>query len=166
MLYFITHSAILIASLFLSYSSFAQTVTKVIDGDTFKALWNGDTVTVRLCGIDSPESRDNAKARKDAERRGQDVALINAMGKRATQYVRKLLPPGTNVRLEFDVRERDKYGRMLAYVYLPNGALLNEQILIAGYGVPMTIAPNVRYAERFRIAHQRAVNERKGLYSR
>ena len=133
-----------------------QTVERVTDGDTFRILLNGKSEAVRLTGIDTPESKPNKKARKDADRTGQDLALIVRLGKRSTDYLKRTLPKGTKVRLEFDVRERDGYGRLLAYVYLPSGLMLNELILLEGYATPMTIPPNVKYADRFRAAHAKA----------
>jgi len=141
---------ILVLLLTLCYSTAsAQVVTKIVDGDTFKAAWNGDTVTVRLCGVDTPESKKNAKAKKDAARSGQDVVLITSMGKKSTEHLKSLLPIGTKVRFEFDVRDKDRYGRLLAYVYRDK-IFINERLLQDGMATTMTIAPNVKYAERFR----------------
>ena len=108
----------------LLHAENTYTVAKVIDGDTLK-LSNGERV--RLIGIDTPESRDNPKLRRDAERTGQDRQAIIAMGKRATEFTKKLVE-GKQVRLEFDVQQRDKYGRLLAYVYLEDGTFLNSSI--------------------------------------
>lgn len=141
------------AFLFLSLlasSSLAQTVTKVVDGDTFKIDWNGKTETVRLIGVDAPESRNNRKARKDAARSNKDLESLTALGKRSTEHLKHILPVGTPIRLEFDVRQRDRYGRLLAYVYLSDSSMLNESLIKSGYAVPMTVPPNVKYVERFR----------------
>lgn len=140
----------------------SQTVLKVIDGDTFKALWEGDTVSVRLCGVDTPESRKNAKAKKDARRSSQDLDAIIEMGKLSSSALRTLLPKGSNVRFELDVRTHDRYGRVLAYVYLQDGRMVNELLLKEGMATTMTIAPNVKYAERFREVERTARSQQKG----
>ena len=68
------------------------------------------------------------------------------------------------VRIELDVQARDKYGRLLAYVYLPNGKMLNEEIVKAGYGSPMTIPPNVKHQEAFLRAYRQAREKKRGLW--
>lgn len=90
-------------------------VKRVIDGDTLELI-NGERVC--LIGIDAPESKPNDKAKKDSERTGKDLETITKMGQEATEFVKGLVE-GKEVRLEFDVQQRDKYGRLLAYVYIP-----------------------------------------------
>ena len=91
------------------------TVQRVVDGDTLK-LSNGERV--RLIGVDAPESSNNPKLRRDVKRTGQVANEIIGMGKRAKKFTQNLIK-GKTVRLEFDVQQRDKYGRLLAYVYIP-----------------------------------------------
>jgi micrococcal nuclease len=62
----------------------------------------------------------------------------------------------TRKRIELDVEKRDKYGRLLAYVYLSDGKMLNEDIVKAAYANLMTIPPNVKYQERFLKAYRDA----------
>ncbi len=72
-----------------SKSSHAQqttTVVRVVDGDTLKVRYWGKEESIRLIGIDTPESRVNKKTKKDAKRSGQDIKTITSMGKRATEY--------------------------------------------------------------------------------
>ncbi len=79
---------------FLSSSLYAQqttTVTRIVDGDTLKVRYWGKEESIRLIGIDTPESRVNKKAKRDAKRSGQDIKTITAMGKRATEYVENLV---------------------------------------------------------------------------
>ncbi len=79
---------------FLSSSLHAQqttTVTRIVDGDTLKIRYWGKEESIRLIGIDTPESRVNKKAKRDAKRSGQDIKTITAMGKRATGYVEGLV---------------------------------------------------------------------------
>jgi len=142
----------------------AQTVVKIVDGDTFKAAWNGDTVTVRLCGVDTPELHANPKAKKDAARSGQDIETITAMGELAKDFLAKLIPPGTEVQFEFDVRDHDRYGRLLAYVSKPGYPSVNEVLVTSGYATTMTIAPNVKYADLFRQREREAREKKLGLW--
>lgn len=138
---------------------FTCTVQRVIDGDTF--ICSGQKV--RLTGVDTPESQENPRAHRQARTLG-DISTVLELGRKARTFSQSLLPPGTVVRLEFDVQKRDKYGRLLAYVWLPDGRMLNEVLLEEGYAVLLTIPPNVKYVERFREAQRRAREAGKGLW--
>jgi len=140
------------------------TVTRIIDGDTLKVFYLGGEESIRLIGIDTPESRVNKKTKRDAERSGQDIETIIAMGKRATEYVKSLVTAGDTVTIELDVQERDRYKRLLGYVYLSNGKMLNEEIVKAGYANVMTIPPDVKYKDRFLKAYKEARESKKGLW--
>ena len=140
------------------------TVTRIVDGDTLKVFYLEGEESIRLIGIDTPESRVNKKTKKDAKRSGQDVETIIAMGKRATEYVESLVKPGGLITIEFDVQERDRYKRLLGYVYLSNGKMLNEEIVKAGYASVMTIPPNVKYKDRFLRAYKQARERKIGLW--
>ncbi len=136
------------------------TVQRVIDGDTLK-LSNGEKV--RLIGIDTPESSSNPKLYRDAKRTGQDVETIKGFGKRATEFTRQLVE-GKQVRLEFDVQQRDKYGRLLAYVYLEDGTFINAEIIKEGYAQVMTVPPNVKYQDLFLKLQGEAMKNKRGLW--
>lgn len=167
----------------LSFSE-TYTVERVVDGDTIK-LSNGERV--RLIGIDTPESKPNDKAKRDSKRTGQDVETITKMGQEATEFLKTacVMLEGKKVRLEFDVEKRDKYGRLLAYVYFdyPPGVeleqvpdcyygyngdvtyvFINASIMMAGYATPMTIPPNVKYADLFKKLYQEAGRNLRGLW--
>ena len=122
-------------------------VERVVDGDTF-VLDNGERV--RLIGVNTPES---VKPGEEPE----------VYGKEASQYTKRMLE-GQRVRLEFDVSERDRYGRLLAYVYLEDGTFFNELLLTEGYAQVMTVPPNVKYAERFLAAERAAREAGRGLW--
>jgi micrococcal nuclease len=139
-------------------------VLSIVDGDTLKISYKGQNESVRLIGIDTPESRVNKKTKKDAKRSGQDIEAIIALGKRATAYVESLVKPGDNITIVFDVQERDRYGRLLCYVYLSNGKMLNEEIVKAGYANVMTVPPNVKYKDIFLKAYQVARESKRGLW--
>jgi micrococcal nuclease len=141
------------------------TVLYVTDGDTIKVKINGRKESVRLIGIDAPESRANDRAYKQALRSRADLETILALGKQSKQFLSQRLPASSTVQLEEDVQPRDRYGRLLAYVYLPNGMMVNEEILISGYASVLTIPPNVRYVERFTRAAKEARKAKRGLWT-
>jgi micrococcal nuclease len=135
-------------------------VSRAIDGDTLK-LSNNERV--RLIGIDTPEMHESEKLYRDSRKSGQDAKTIQALGKRSYAFTRSLVE-GKTVRLEFDVEKRDKYKRLLAYVYLPDGTFVNAEIVKQGYASLMTYPPNVKYADAFRRLYQQAREQRLGLW--
>ena len=148
-----------------AYATAPAKVVRVVDGDTLKVELNGRTENVRLIGIDTPESKVNKKAKKDAARSSQDIKTIVSLGKAATSFTKSIIKPGDLVDIEQDVQPRDRYGRLLVYVYLKSGKMLNEEIIAAGFASIMTIPPNVRYQERFLRAYRAAREERRGLWA-
>ena len=142
------------------------TVTRIIDGDIIQALYGGVEKRIRLIGIDTPESRVNRKAKKDkyANMSEHDIKTIIEMGKKAKAYVNSLIKRGDLITIEFDVQKKDKYGRLLGYVYLSNGKMLNEEIIKSGYASIMTIPPNVKYKDMFLKAYKHARDRKKGLW--
>lgn len=104
--------------LFCSQCSFAEEIDRVIDGDTL-VLTSG--VHIRLIGIDAPEVD-----HPDYGRKGEPY------GVEATNYLRTLLG-NKEIRLESGVEPKDKYGRTLAYVFLPDGLFVNRKMVEAGY---------------------------------
>jgi micrococcal nuclease len=139
-------------------------VIRVIDGDTIKMDIQGNTESVRLIGIDTPESRANGKAIRDSERSGRDMAAIISQGKEAAAFTCSRVKKGDSIRLETDVQQRDKYHRLLAYVWLSDGTMLNEAIVRAGYAQPATFPPNVRYQDLFLEAARDARKHERGLW--
>lgn len=123
-------------------------VTRVVDGDTIEIEGAGK---VRLIGIDTPET---VHPQKPVER----------MGKEATAAT-TVLALGKAVRLETDMQERDKYGRLLAYVWLPGGAMLNAELVRLGYAKVSTYPPNVKYQNRFLVLQREAVAAKRGLWA-
>ena len=109
-------------------------VTRVVDGDTIKV----GNERIRLIGIDTPESKHS------------DESKNVPMGETAYVYLRDLIE-GKEVELFLDVQERDKYGRILAYVYLADETktFINEQLVLNGYARVMTVPPNVMYEDVF-----------------
>lgn len=137
-------------------------VARVVDGDTLK-LSNGERI--RLIGVDTPELHYSSKLLRDAKRTHKDIRVIQELGSEAKNFTSNLCL-GKKVRLEFDVEKRDRYGRLLAYVYLEDGTFVNAKILEEGYGKTMTIPPNVKYAEYFLKLQEKARAGNKGSWSR
>jgi micrococcal nuclease len=118
---------------------------------------------VRLIGIDTPEMHESEKLYRDSARSKQDISTIQKLGRRAYEFTKNLVE-GKRVSLEFDVEKHDKYGRLLAYVYLKDGTFVNAKIVEEGYASLMTFPPNVKYADLFLKLYQEARNYRKGLW--
>jgi len=135
-------------------------VSRVVDGDTLR-LSNNEKV--RLIGIDTPEMHESEKLYRDSRKSGQDAKTIQALGRRSYAFTKSLVE-GKTVRLEFDVEKRDKYKRLLAYVFLPDGTFVNAEIVKQGYASLMTYPPNVKHADEFRRLYQQARELRLGLW--
>ncbi len=135
-------------------------VVKVIDGDTLR-LEDGEKV--RLIGVDTPESKYNYKLKRDSKRTHQDYKTIIAMGKEATRFTKGLVER-KRVKLVFDVQRRDRYERLLAYVYLPDGKMLNAELVAAGYAQVYTVPPNVKYADALLALQRQAREHNRGLW--
>lgn len=123
-------------------------VERVVDGDTVRLRGVGP---VRLIGIDTPETHGGE---------------TECFGPEATRYVEDLLPRGANVRYVVGEEPRDRYGRLLVYLYMPDGAALNYVLVTAGYATSLTIPPNDRYAAAFEQAERAARLGRSGMWAR
>ncbi len=88
---------------------------------------------------------------------------VEPYGMEAAEANRKLVD-GKTVRLEFDVQQFDKYGRILAYIYLEEGTFVNAWLVENGYAVVMTIPPNVKHQELFLKLQREAREVRRGLW--
>jgi micrococcal nuclease len=140
-------------------------VAYVVDGDTVAVRIDKTIEKVRLIGIDTPESRRNERAQLQAERSSRDMKTIIEFGKRSKETLKGLLPKGTELRVEYDAQKRDKYGRLLAYIYRTDNVMINEEMLLRGYAQLLTIPPNVRYVERFKRALAKSKKEQRGLWA-
>jgi micrococcal nuclease len=126
-------------------------VVRVVDGDTIRVRVGGREERVRYIGIDTPESA----------RQGMGVECF---ARRAAAENARLVD-GRRVRLEPDAEARDRYGRLLAYVFrVEDERMVNESLVRGGYAVPLTIPPNDRYAARFVHAADEARESRRGLW--
>jgi micrococcal nuclease len=125
-------------------------VTTVTDGDTFHATYLGKDERIRLIGIDTPEVSWYG---------GQG----GCYGEEAGLYARGRLA-GALVRLEFDQDQRDRYGRLLAYVFLGD-ELINLTLLRLGYATADPVPPDTRMAPDFEAAQEEAKEAGLGLWS-
>ncbi|HWP67255.1 MAG TPA: thermonuclease family protein [Candidatus Limnocylindria bacterium] len=138
-------------------------VTKVLDGDTIEVERGSRTERVRLIGVDAPEAHDSPKLDRLVAR-GLPQKEILARGRQATAFTRAQLL-SRRVELELDIETHDRFGRLLAYVWLPDGTLFNATLLEAGQAQLLTIPPNVRYAERLVASERAARQARRGLWA-
>lgn len=127
-------------------------VKQVIDGDTIEVDSGGKTETVRLIGMDTPETKDPRKP-------------VQCFGELAHQKTESLVG-GKSVRLEGDPQDsdRDKYHRLLRYVYLPDGTFVNMELVKQGYAFAYTIFPNSKL-EDFKAAENQARQQNLGLWA-
>lgn len=126
-------------------------VTSFADGDTIQVDMNGTLETVRFIGVDTPETQDPR-------------APVQCFGRAASEFTKNFI--GTNdVRLEADPTNtnRDRYNRLLRYVYLPDGRLVNAEIIKQGYGFAYTLFPFEKL-EEFRGYERQAREQGLGLW--
>lgn len=125
----------------------SETVKRVIDGDTIE-LASGKRV--RYIGIDTPETVDPRKTVQcfGREAKAENVRLVD----------------GKTVRLEKDVSEIDKYGRLLRYVYVGD-VMVNEALARGGFAYSSSFPPDVKYQEKFLLAQQEARENNRGLWA-
>jgi micrococcal nuclease len=129
-------------------------VVDVIDGDTLDVRIGGHTETVRLLGVDTPETKHPTRP-------------VECFGPEASARLDELLPRGADIRLERDVEARDRFGRLLAYVYrLDDGLFVNEALLVDGFAEVLVIEPNGALASPLRAAQAEARSARRGLWGR
>ena len=132
------------------------TLVRVKDGDTYviKLDSTGREVTVRLIGVDTPESVAPEDYYKDNTKEGKMVSDI----------VKEKLKEGDRLSVEYDVQTEDKYGRTLAYLYFSDGTMVQDWLLQNGYAQTMTIQPNSKYAEHFAEIQHRAAENGAGIW--
>ena len=140
-------------------------VIRVISGDILTVQYRQKWEELQLLGIDSPETMLNNKTYESALQSGTTPEKIIAQGKRAVEYVKQVVHYGSQVWLEFDVRKRDRHGRLLAYVFLPGGEMLNELVVAEGYARLLPIPPNLKFRDRLTHAFRLAADKRRGFWS-
>ncbi len=128
-------------------------ITRVVDGDTMKVSINGTEDTIRLIGIDTPETVHPSKP-------------VECFGMEASNKAKELLD-GKMVKLEADSSqgERDKYGRLLRYIFLQDGTNFNKLMISEGYAYEYTYNLPYKYQAEFKSAEQYAKTNEKGLWA-
>lgn len=128
-------------------------VTRVIDGDTIEVNLNGQLKTIRLLGLDTPESVDPRQP-------------VECFGKEASNKTKSLVE-GKIVRLEADQTQAniDKYGRLLRYVFLFDGTNVNKLLIAEGYAFEYTYETPYKYQADFKAAEKEARELKKGLWA-
>jgi micrococcal nuclease len=145
-------------------------VVQVFDGDTIlvKLDATGKREKVRFIAIDCPEAHRNEKFERDIKKPGAlNPDDMLRLGKEARGFVDGFAGPGTKLRLEFDSDERDRYGRLLAYVWVDSGGkpvMLNEELLSRGLAYAVDYGQNHRHLERFRKIETVARKSRVGVW--
>jgi micrococcal nuclease len=125
---------------------------KCVDGDTARFILNKKEIKVRLIGIDAPES---VKPNEKAE----------PYGKKASNYTCNKLKRAKKIVLEYEPKteKKDKYGRVLAYVFVDD-KLLEESIVKNGYAKVKYIKSDYKYYDKLNKAELTAINNKKGIY--
>ena len=125
-------------------------VIRAIDGDTLLISMYGTETTVRLIGIDAPESVHPDEEKNTAE------------GEQASLWLKHYMA-GKQVTLEYDRELNDRYGRTLAYVYVDN-MMLEDVILTMGLARTLTMEPNIRYQHHFEMLEKEARESGSGFW--
>jgi micrococcal nuclease len=135
-------------------------IVRVKDGDTIVAEINGKEETIRLIGIDTPESVGKYKNNPEP------------YGVEASNFTKSILTPNKTIYLTKDAGDKDKYQRLLRYVWLDKPSVLNiketmfNAVLVKeGYANTLTIPPNVKYSMVFNLLEKEARELNKGLWS-
>ena len=126
------------------------TVTGIVDGDTIHVDVGGRLEKVRYIGVNTPEVHH--------PRKGEEP------GGRAAADVNRQLVSGRRVRLELDAQARDRYGRLLAYVWVAD-TMVNAELVRRGFAQVMTIPPNVRHESLFLKLQREARDAGRGLWA-
>lgn len=121
-------------------------VERVVDGDTVRLVGLG---SVRLIGIDTPEV----------------YGHVDCFGPEASAFAKSLMRRGADVRYRVGTEARDRYGRLLAYIWLPDGRLVNGLLAERGYARQLTIRPNNQLAPAFSREVSQARKANRGLWS-
>jgi len=128
-------------------------VARVVDGDTIDIAQGGQVMRVRLIGINTPETVDPRRP-------------VECFGKEASLHAQAVLE-GQWVHVERDDTQDvyDKYGRLLAYIYLSDRTLFNKQMIADGYAYEYTYRVPYKFQKEFKEAERSAREERKGLWA-
>lgn len=128
-------------------------VTEVVDGDTVKVSSDEGVSTVRLIGIDTPETKDPR-------------TTVQCFGNEATAYLKSLIE-GKSIYLHTDDSQddTDQYGRLLRYIVLEDGTEINKKMVSEGYAYEYTYQVAYQYQNEFKAAQEQAREQEKGLWA-
>lgn len=137
----------------LSNNRIVVTFNKCVDGDTIKLKIDGKKERVRLLAIDTPESVTPDKP-------------VEAYGKEASNYTCNLVKNANRIEIEYDINsdKEDKFGRVLAYVYV-DGKMLQEELLKKGLAKVAYLYGNYQYTEKFKELEKEAKEKKLGLWN-
>lgn len=140
----------------------AATVVSVADGDTITVDLDGERTSIRLIGIDTPETF--------VARTGYE----ECWGEEASAFAKETLLPGTVVYLDTDITDSDRYDRLLRYVWVDAGSIgtgpagtatmFNEVLVLDGYAIPYPYEPDTREQPRFDEAADEAESANRGIW--
>ena len=125
-------------------------VVWVSDGDTYIVNRNGEAVTIRLIGVDTPES---VASEEYQEKSGKHNTY---KGREASEAMKEVLPKGTFIYILPGKEDTDKYGRTLVYAWFEDGKMIEDFLLENGYAKTLEIPPNTEYAGHFREVEKKA----------
>ncbi|EKN68653.1 thermonuclease family protein [Schinkia azotoformans] len=154
--FFVINLCILLTSLLVGCSATSGVgektiVTNVVDGDTLDVMINNKEERIRLLLVDTPETKHPSKP-------------VQPFGPEASKFTKDTLE-GKEVTVELDVSERDKYGRLLAYIWI-DGKMFNEMLLEKGLArVAYVYAPNTKYVDQFYEIQKKAQKQGIGIWS-
>jgi endonuclease YncB( thermonuclease family) len=124
-------------------------IERVIDGDSVEAYIRGKREQIRFIGIDAPELSQKP------------------WGRRSKKFLEDLISTsGWQVRIEYDVEKKDKYDRILAYLWSRDNKLVNEEMPSNGYAVLYTFPPNVKHVDRLTSAQVIARENKRGIWGK
>ena len=127
-------------------------ITRIVDGDTVEIAMQGSRHRVRLLGIDTPETVHPTKP-------------VECFGPEASAALADFIPEGSVVRLERDAELRDRFGRLLLYLWTEDGTFVNEAVVANGFAETLHIAPNGAYRADLDGAQAEARSQGRGLWS-
>jgi micrococcal nuclease len=133
----------------LAQSALEGAVVRVVDGDTVHVRLGERVEKVRYIGVNTPEVHHPTKGEEPG---GREATAVN-----------RALVEGRRVRLELDVKARDRYGRLLAYVWIGE-TMINAELVRRGYAQVMTVPPNVRHQPLFLALQREARAAGRGLW--
>lgn len=127
------------------------TIVKVVDGDTVVVKIQNKIETLRLIGVDTPETVHPTKG-------------VECFGPQASGFTKMFLEPGLMVKLLRDIEPRDRYQRLLVYLFLPDGKFFNQMLVEQGFARTLNIEPNSAFSEQLASHESSARNRRVGLW--